>query len=270
VAVVFDGRFNTLGNFVGYGLQANGVDTTGFASPTGVSGRLELMLDPYGSGDQVCRHTLYDTDAEAAAGQRSEYYYQPAGALPKTLWYWFAIFIPADWDSSKRMVIMQQHDTPDGGDSTTRTPTMIGYLDTNRLIYLPNSYDPNAVSTPHPNFNRLCLATDPAFGRWQEWVMKVGWSCVPGAGTLDMWIDRRKVYVETAQINTYNDTALPHVKQGVYDYYHVSGFGTRRMYSKGVLVSDTAHASFNAFMTEAGWPSKTELEMVTPLALSIA
>lgn len=269
MAILFDGRFRTLVSFAGYGLQANGIDSTGVSYPNGIPGRVERVFDPLGSGEAVCKHTLYPTDAEAATGQRSEYYYQPAGTLPKTLWYWFSMFLPNDWKTDKRFILWQFHDTPDGGDSATRTPTMVGYLDTDRRIYLPNSYDPNATSAAHPNYDRIPFSLPPAFGRWQEWVIKAGWSASVGSGTLDLWIDRRKIYWESSQINTYNDTALPHVKIGPYDYYHLGDFGTRILYSKGVLVSDTAHANFNAFMTEAGWSSKTELEQVTPTRFSM-
>lgn len=269
MAILFDGRFANRSTFSGYGLQANGVDSTGNSLPAGVSGRLEIVTDPARSGERVVKHTLYPTDIETATGLRSEYYYQPAGSLPKTLWYWFALYMPDTWDTDKRFVVWQLHDTPDGGDSSTRTPTMVGYLDADRKIYVPNSYDTVASSPAHPNYDRTPLVVKPTFGRWQEWVVKVNWSAVAGAGSFDVWVDRRKVYWESSQINTYNDAALPHVKQGPYDYYHLGDFGVREMYSKGVLVSDTAHANFTAFMAEAGWSSKTELEQVTPVPLSM-
>ena len=266
--ITFDGRFSTNNAFItGYGVQANGIDSTAFNYSKGIPGRMELVPDPLGSGVLVCRHTLYDTDAVAAAGQRAEYYYQPSSAPGTTLWYWWSTLI-LQWQGDRNFCIFQQHDTPDGSD-LSKTPTMLGYLTADGWYIQNNSSDVNALTTPAKlAADRDMLRLRFPLGRWNDFVMKVTWSATNGVGTVDMWMNRRRLLVERGKINSYNDVVGPHIKQGIYDYYHTGAFGTRQSFSKGVVVGDT-FASFDAFMAAMG-SSDTELEMTAASRTAVA
>lgn len=264
MAITFDGRVAGRTTFPsGYGIQADGVDSNTAAYPTGISGAIFLTDDPAGSGETVIEYTRTTAQAIAALGNRSEMWYQGPD-VGDTAWYWWASYIPSSWPDTMDFCVLQLHDTPDGGDAS-KPPTMLGYLDEFGRFQLWNAYDTNATTTPAKNdFDRQLMQWKYPKGEWVEWVMHVTWSATAGAGSLEFWRNARKVYVETDQINTYNDTVGPHWKQGVYDYFSFGGYGSRTQYGKGLVVADGTSTTFNAFMSELG-SSATELEgFVTP------
>ena len=258
MAIVFDGRVAGRSTFPsGYGIQANGVDSTTSVYTTGIDGRIALVVDPSGSGETVIQTTAYDTDALAAIGKRAELWYQ-GPAVGETVWWWWASYIPTDWPDNINFCVFQMHDTPDLADEA-KPPTMLGWLDAFGRYQLWNAYDSNATTTPSKTtFDRQLMQFAYPKGRWIEWVMKVTWSATAGSGALTIWRDRRKVYNEVNQINTYNDADGPHWKQGVYDYYSIGSFGTRTQYGKGLVVGDT-YTTFDEFAAARG-SSATELE----------
>lgn len=104
-------------------IQANGSDNpgpspTGDQAPAGIAGRLEIVQDPTGTLGGVMRSTLYEADTLTASGRRSEIARSPD--TKDEYWYsWWLMLDPAWGDLSQQMILMQMHDSPDGGDGET-------------------------------------------------------------------------------------------------------------------------------------------------------
>lgn len=140
---MFDGRFQTTGNFNGYNRYAgygsalgpSGIYDQG-AAPDGID-RLLLMGDPLGGSDRVLRCFLKADDPIgnfSAGARRSELSHTITGTednFEETYWYSWWFMLPEDWivDSEgyddPYTSILQLHDTPDGDSGSGMVPSSV-------------------------------------------------------------------------------------------------------------------------------------------------
>ena len=276
---------------------ANGNDMVGSAYPngapidpaTGIS-HVTPVLDPAGSGKTVYRMILDPQQTLLTGGYlRTEFSFHAGNndnSNAATLympnlnssdyWYWYSFYLPDDWDPTAPIVLMQLHDSVES--PTTLDPNFIlttceyenSYKSDarlNKLIFrkaFSNVDGENPATLP--NMVRAdCGGWDTLpLGRWVEVVMRVHAASTDSVGKTTIWIDRRKVFCEIKR-NSYGGKLYGHQCHiGLYGYWGAAqGNWTLRrttMYTRGAAIGDKDSCSFNQFMADLGWPSKTELE----------
>lgn len=143
MTILFDGRFQTTGNFGGYSRYAgygsslgpSGIYNQG-AAPDGID-RLLLMADPLGGSDTVLRCYLKDDDpiGNFSAGARRSELSHTIGAseddFETVYWHSWWFLLPADWVVDREEYdgpytsLLQLHDTPDGDSGTGVVPASV-------------------------------------------------------------------------------------------------------------------------------------------------
>lgn len=143
MTILYDGRFETNGDFTGYnkyagygsGLGPGGIYDQG-AAPDGIE-RLLLMADPLGSGDTVLRAYLASSDPTgnfSAGALRSECSHTIGGTednFEEVYWYSWWFMLSSDWIVDSALYdgaytsILQLHDTPDGDSGTGMVPASV-------------------------------------------------------------------------------------------------------------------------------------------------
>jgi hypothetical protein len=263
MTIVADYRLTVNGDFSAYNqLQCNGSTPAGTSVPQGVAGFIEKSnYSPDGGPAVPIKFQLRNSDPTTAQGIRSEYIAQ-TDAIGSERWYYWRTYIPAgSWKDSEQMTIMQIHDTPDGGDAG-KEPTIRMYTD-GKFIVVRNCYDPNATTTSNSATARDLCKIPFAYNTWIDLVLHAVWSATAGSGTTEVYANRRLVFKETSHINCANDTVGGYFKAGIYDYSHVSNFAPKLCYGQGVVIGDSAYATFAAFMAAIG-VSDTQLETLIP------
>lgn len=251
-------------------LQAVGGGTIGASSPSGVGTSIMAVTDPLTGSGLVAKMYMTDADPLTAGGQRCEIADSGFDELGSECWYAFSFYLPPDFAPTTPMVVFQMHQQPDTtpADNASRPEVIIGYTDGTTLT-IENGYDATATTTTGPNtWTRRTITKAPIIaGTWTDVVMHALWSGTAGTGKLDFWINRRKIFRESNQINALNDVPGrgghgPYFKQGVYDYYHAGNFGAVTVYHKPLIKGDSAYTTFDQFMTACGTPERFELESV--------
>lgn len=234
---------------------------TGFNQETGNASGLTVVADPAGLYGNVLRAYLNKDDALAGSSHRSEVNINPIlAAVGSVAWYWFSVYVPADWiEGGNPTVLWQVHDTPDGGDPIRRPPLEFG-VNGDMLEVMSTA----AVSGANDNqVNRVVWEKPLAEfkGRWTDFVVNITWNYTSG-GALKIWRDRRMVFVETGQKNCFNDVLGMYPKLGVYTPLGLSAeIPDHTSYHRGLVVGDGAYSTFDAFMAAASIAT-TELESV--------
>lgn len=253
-----------------------------------------LVADPAGSGKTVAKFIIDPLQTQLTGGYlRSECTFhtgnnndnnQAAAFLPNTnssdYWYWYAFYMPEDWNPGAPLVLMQLHDLdnvsaglPLGtGAPSTMDPSLIlttcdhnSFLDHTRLNKLSFRQAVSLVDDETPttlaNMERRYphVMTSLPLGRWVEVVVNYHAHQADATGKTVIWIDRRKVYQHSRR-NSYSNEYGVSLHIGLYGYWGAAGLSRSTLYTKGAVIGDKNHASFNAFMAACGWPAKTELE----------
>jgi len=248
-------------------ISSNGL--TGFGLETGNAAGLTLTADPTGVAGNVMRAYIHKDDALAGGSHRSEA--SVSGVLTAVGamgWYWWETFIPANWIvGGNEAIIWQVHDTPDGGDPVRAPPlamTVVGdvlRLDSAAAV---SGVDDNQVK-------RLGIWSEPLakqLGKWVRWDLQVMWNYTSG-GAMNLWRNRRKVYVDTAAKNCFNDVLGLYAKFGVYVPAGLAAaIPDREVYHRGLIVGDNAYSTFNGFSAASG-SSATELETVMAVGVAV-
>lgn len=200
-------------------LQSNGSQVTGAGSPTGMTGRIDIV-DGVGPspGSKAYRARVVDTDADTFGGQRAECTFT-AQALNDESWYVFDLLInEADWTGTAQgnFSVFQVHNK----DSITAAVNFLLYVRFGAFkIWTPASDPPteqaNYTVDHYPNFT---------YGQWHQICLHVLWKN-DGTGFTDLFINQAPVMRRFNRGNAYNaDT--PYVKLGIYNVADVAGFGT--------------------------------------------
>lgn len=249
MAIIFDGRFANGVLFSAY----NRVDLDplpGDIPPLadGRPGYYEYASDPAGEGGRCARLTTY-----FASPGRTELrpFQTDIAGFPTELWYAWWVYFPDDWAkvSSQsvdvatnlvgggRTIIGQLHDTSDGGD-VTHFPLMQLYT-LGQWLTLATTYDTaNPTVSRAPNL-RVLGNWPLVTGQWYEFVYHTN-IALTGAGFIEFYINRRLQYSITGTANAYNDAVGPYFKAGAYGYYGNNSPGSRTLYSKGIVIGDSA------------------------------
>lgn len=261
--IIFDGRLGDAGFSAYPSLQANGLVVSGSSSPNGIANRIDIASDPLGSGERVAQFTLYESDPPTAgtSSRRSEIRGPTQDPAGTEYWAMWSYLFPGVWaDVRSGFSWMQWHDIPDGGDpSPGKPPPLLGVRAGNGLGQINASYHEDPVNPPLSDFVRrpLTYAWLPS-GVWHTFVMRWLMSYTVGVGEREIWQNRRKIFAEFAQHNSYHDAQGPYFKVGLYNYFSVSGWKRYQGWSKG-LVLGTGYSSFDEFMIACG-SSDRELE----------
>lgn len=218
-------------------LQANGSSgLTGDASPSGVAGRLEIVPDPTGVRGNVMMSRLFETDALAGNGHRSEIANIPS--LFDEYWYSFKFMLGDDWTSlNEPFSLAQLHDTPDGGDGL-KTPNMLFALLSGHFRCIV----PDPLPAENQVFNRYgSVGAD--VGVWHDVCMHTIWKTSGVAGLRELFFDGVPIYREFNIVTSYADVQAPFFKMGVYDGLNAnSGYFKRTAYYSDIRVwSGTAN-----------------------------
>lgn len=265
MAILFDGRFSVDG-FLPYGtnyvdtmeLCANGVikrTAAGGNAVTndGIPGYLDLVADPAGSGETVMRSRVTVNDALTYGSKRTEIGLNTeALPFPTERWYSWSIYLPSDYTQNNvEETIWQVHNYPDTSPaeaSVAIPPTMEMLTQTDGRLMVRNVYDPNATTTgpvgSGSNTVRTLFYTSADKGQWTDWVLHAKWSATVGTGQLQFFKNRRLIFSETNQINTYNDAVArgglgPYMRMGTYYWSYTTGTVQERIiYYKGFRVGD--------------------------------
>jgi len=249
MAIIFDGRFANGVLFSAYNrvdLEPGTADIPGLAA--GRPGYYEYASDPTGQGGRCARITTY---FNSPGRTELRPFQTDIGGFPSEIWYAWWVLFPSDWsvDSSQsvdvttslvggsRTIIGQLHDTPDGGD-IAHFPLMQLYA-LGKTLTLATTYDtvtPTTLRAP----NLRVLGNWPLrTGAWYEFVYHTNIS-LTGTGFVEFYINRRLQYSITGTANAYNDALGPFFKAGAYGYYGNNSPGSRTLYSKGIVVGDSA------------------------------
>jgi hypothetical protein len=217
---------------------------------------------------------------------------QDINGTTSRIWYWYSFYMPSDWNPGCPMVLMQMHQTTLEAGPVNETPNS---LDPPFVLTTDQNY--NWAFSPRINkltFSQAATRTTSSdginrdgqnpsqlidierypthtisplpLGRWVELVMSVTCANTDAVGKMDIWIDRRKVFTSSRR-NTFSKTYGYSIHNGLYAYGKPKAnsatntlLNPTTLYVKGSVISSTNHANFNAFMTELGWATKTELE----------
>ena len=100
---------------------------------------------------------------------------------------------------------------------------------------------------------------------WQSWVVKITWSFLPGAGSITVWRNGRRIFEETGQKNCSRDALGGFTTVGTYCpvNWPTVNVVDRVSYSTGMVIGDAAE-TFLSFTGAA------ELERVTPVRMAAA
>lgn len=247
-------------------IASNGL--TGYGQETGNAAGLTLVADPTGVAGNVLRAYLHKDDALAGGSHRSEVStFSIKATIGQVSWYWFETYVPIDWvNGGERVTIWQMHDTADGGDPA-RHPPFECIISGNQIAMESAACTADADDT---SIERYGIWVAPLVkGRWQSWVVKADWQYTV-AGALTIWLDQRKVFVESGKRTCYNDLVGIFPKFGVYVPNSLdSAIPSRTVYHRGMVTGDNAYSTFNSFVSAAG-SSATELEQVTPCRVTCA
>jgi len=202
-------------------VQAMGSVVSGDSIPSGIAGALYFE-----NGCLVA--TVRDSDPETALGLRSEIT-APADPVGER-WYCFDFMIPESWDVTKPMSIMQIHDTPDGGDGG-KWPNFAVTVENGQIVCsVPNGALPTEVGTGFKN-GGIRLQN----GKWYSGCLHVNWQTT-AIGFREFFIDRVPLFRQFNVATHYVDAVGPYLKIGVYDFYHLGGFGTQSARFRNVKV----------------------------------
>lgn len=240
MTITFDGMFDGGSVTAWQGLQANGtVDV-----PAAIrSPHCTIVTDPLGSGVNVCKLSLYSSDAKTIGSWRTELTRTTEEAIGARHWYYFE-FLLKDWiiDPTGDEIIWQIHNVADAGDTAVCGPPLSLNIQGDRLRFI-QSYDAAASTTS-------CVAAQSYIrlydfpivrDRWVSIGVDVTWH-FGASGVLKIYKDRRLVFQESGKGNCYNDVTGNYEKMGPYHFAATwpAGISERHVWFKGSRIGDAA------------------------------
>jgi len=185
----------------------------------------------------VLRCTVRESDPVTALGQRSECRPQFNDDRAE---YWDAweFMLDPDWSNDRKFTVYQIHESPDGGDAP-RAPQLvinanIDAVEANFAASMPTE------STAQTVVGRVPLKR----GYWYSAVLHANWQ-IDSTGFIEMWVDDRPLFKLWNRATHYDDVLGPWGKIGVYDYFHVAGWGQRIAYFANYRRGDGAESYFS-------------------------
>lgn len=210
-------------------LQANGTIDTGSNLPSGIDGRLFITADPARERGNVLQATLYETDSLTASGRRSEI--RAGNDARQQYWYtWDCLFTEAAWLTTSDFVVMQIHDSPDGGDPA-RAPNFLLAVNAGELrVMVPTATLPAEATTL-----RTVASFPITLGKWMRLTFNVDWQ-ISGTGLRRFWANGVQILNQNQVATTYDDVSGPYFKLGPYNYFSLSSWTSRTMYLSNVRI----------------------------------
>jgi hypothetical protein len=204
-------------------LQANGTIDTGDNLPNGIGTSL------YISGGRMVS-TITEDDTETATGIRSEV--KDAARANGAYFYNFSLTLADDFNPLvDYIMLMQIHDTPDGGDGAKTVPFALCYEQSGDFsIRVPSQTLPAEGATA-----RIIPIMKAVRGREYVFTLHALWS-ITATGFRHFYVDRQPVFKETNIPTCYDDVTGNYLKCGVYDATHNAQFGTATAFYRNIKV----------------------------------
>lgn len=210
-------------------LQANGSIDTGDNLPQGIDGRLFLTQDPVGERGTVLQATLYESDSLTAAGRRSEI--RAGNDLRQEYWYtWDCLLTEAAWMTADDFVVMQVHDSPDGGDPA-RAPNFLLVVEAGEFRVMVPSATLPSEATPL----RTVASFPVTLGQWMRFTLNVDWE-ISAIGHRRFWVNGVQILNQSQVATHYDDVSGPYLKLGPYNYFSLSSWTSRTVYLSNVRI----------------------------------
>lgn len=204
-------------------LQADGTIDTGNNLPNGIGNSLYIS-------DSVMVSHITENDTPTALGIRSEIT-APADTNAER-WYTWDFMIPDDFaPTNVPIMLMQIHDTPDGGDPARAVPFSFWYTqDGNFTCYVPS------LALPAEGVNSTIVATVPAVkGVWHSACFRALWS-ITATGFREFYFNDVALFRQFNLATTYNDVVGNYFKCGCYDGTGGANFGEATAYYRNVKI----------------------------------
>lgn len=204
-------------------LQAQGTIDTGNNLPNGIGTSL------YISNGRMVSH-ITENDTPTATGIRAEI--TDSARANGQYFYNFAMTLADDFAPvNNYIMLMQIHDTPDGGDGAKAVPFALTYEQSGDLaIRVP------LQTLPTEGANTRIIPFQKAIrGREYVFTLHVNWS-ITATGFRHFYVDRQPVFKETNLPTTYDDVTGNYFKCGCYDAAHSADFGEATAYYRNVKI----------------------------------
>jgi len=207
-------------------------EAMGVTSGLTYSGRVDIAIAP--DGLPAMHTVVYDTDPLTGTGQRAELR-GPAEDNAER-WYKFSIMCATNWPATGEYLVMQIHDTPDGGESPVKPPNFTIH---NRaglgIAYVPTNC-PTELGT-----QRILAVFDFPLGQFVDFVLHTNFG-TDATGWLELIVDGKSIAKEWLRPCGYSDAVGPYFKIGVYDFLHSGGFGRLNAWYRDVSVWSTGES----------------------------
>jgi len=250
--------------------------------------RLSLVPSPLGTNETICKFWHPASDSlinangyktqltPAFTGANRDPITNWAGSGASRRWYRFKFMLASDFvfekwnDSSQRCVLFQVHDTVD------TTPPDFDCSPPLWLIAYPNGewrFDItscSATQTTSVNFLvRSPFSIFPKPGVPMEIILYVKWAW-DNTGSIDIWVDRHKVFTESGIANCKNDDPA-RGGSGLFanlDIYARDDKLDRTVYYWGIQIGDESYANYAAFAAACGAGSELEPLMTNKVSIT--
>jgi len=188
-------------------------------------------------GSTSGRFEINEDDPQIWGGNRTEMS-QAQSSTRNEGWYGFSQFFPASYTSdSTEEVIGQWHVQADEGEATNRSPSNALIASEGRLKWMLR-WDADRIMEDgySDGLIYIDLGVIPK-NKWIDWVVHIKYSHT-NTGLLEVWKDGEKVINRQNMPNTYNDTAYPYLKFGVYKWEWGPVFSQRVIYYDEVRIGN--------------------------------
>ena len=200
---------------------------------------VEVVPDPAGSGQNVVKVRLRESDPKVAGGSRTEISPTKEYVREGLRWYAMSVYFPADWQFDSSMTIVSQLHTSQK--ATTVSPP-VAFFARGRDLFMEQNFNHRRIEGEDPvnkeNSTRQLIRLDRIqTERWYCFVVRADWSHTPGKGALWVWLNGERVYEAVNSHNAYETWLGNYPKSGLYvpgkmgvpertlyvDFIHVAG-----------------------------------------------
>lgn len=206
-------------------LQANGINTSGSAMPTGIPRCIQIINSSFQS-------TINSTDTPTNSGIRSEIVAtSPTSTGVLSVFSFQMLINQSDWvngvNNSAQISVCQLH-TQDTNNFANEFSILV-YND-QLWVWLPQMTPPSTGT----NYNEVAVIPFQ-YGVWHNIVIRINLQATT-AGFIELIVDNVNVW-NTSSIGTAYTADAPYWKLGVYDAAHLNNFGnSRRAYFKNLNI----------------------------------
>lgn len=250
-------------------IEYNGTQAGSGTLPTGWA---DVVADPLGGDHSALKITVKPTDSAVVGGARTEIGESSAtnveiadwaGYEDAARWYRAQWLVPDDFDytlpnpsgAGYKPCLFQVHERNDTSPADDiMAPTFWCLLEEDGAVRIYNSLTSPASDTQTTSSNRWTrhITTVPSsnVGRWVDFLLRVKWGWTASNASMEIWINKRKVFAETgaaSQPNTFNNDPARgggklYCKLGLYEKWH-SDWGSivgrnRVVYHRGLIIGD--------------------------------